>query len=792
MSQKVQHIPPSGHLSTASLALLMAGQSLTTQYLSGVDIRGLVLADIAASLLLVLVCGTRFLRIVSLLQGLLSLFCLSYAASMGMPPTLAAILNGSRQIAGMDLRSLWTYIDPAALVALSLLVAIQCWLCGRKPRYRHRWLAIIPACALLATQYNACLLQPPRHFTPEFILGEGRSRFEPPARRSLKYRGYLGTFLMELGSGTAFTPPYVPARTCSSAWTDQIPVPAAPSQLALVQVESLDFELLEMDVDGRPVMPFLRSLLPDAILLRLDGTKKLASANSDFELFNGLEASPDFVHYEYENAYPHSLIAQLGSGGRPVEVFHGLPANYMNLRAAYKLQGFSRYHDIEVMRAAGVRPLDCWWAGVVTDKDLFDYAAQQMPSGPFVQFIITMSMHLPEYVDRIAPERRFCSSSRSAFLTLAHDTDIALRHYVAKLPQGAMLILWGDHRSYSRDNSGLIPFLVYIKGASLHFDGRDLPVMSRCSMYFYLQRIFGKGADAPSCGGSHEREIDSVHARMRRTDLRIVHNSETAKNALTNAAASCFDIPLKPGVFAFASTSPELYIAHAGGVIDGQCHTNSHEAVEESLRRGYRYIELDLQVTRDNHLVAVHDWDRLRDMAGAPELPVPPTLAEVRGLTLKGGLHILDGKDIAELMLRHPRMILITDKIHDMALLARELPFHDRIIVEVFNRWDYLVCLWHGFTPAFSLPWKLDDLKHFLTLDASWYTVSAIAWQEDRAPLLRHIAALRAAGKEVLLFRAGCPKELDMEGQAFLRRNAGRYFTKLYTDAQRDLSPDVR
>lgn len=515
MSQKVQHIPPSGHLRTASLALLMAGQSLTTQYLSGVDIRGLVLADIAASLLLVLVCGTRFLRIVSLLQGLLSLFCLSYAASMGMPPTLAAILNGSRQIAGMDLRSLWTYIDPAALVALSLLVAIQCWLCGRKPRYRHRWLAIIPACALLATQYNACLLQPPRHFTPEFILGEGRSRFEPPARRSLKYRGYLGTFLMELGSGTAFTPPYVPARTCSSAWTDQIPVPAAPSQLALVQVESLDFELLEMDVDGRPVMPFLRSLLPDAILLRLDGTKKLASANSDFELFNGLEASPDFVHYEYENAYPRSLIAQLGSGGRPVEVFHGLPANYMNLRAAYKLQGFSRYHDIEVMRAAGVRPLDCWWAGVVTDKDLFDYAAQQMPSGPFVQFIITMSMHLPEYVDRIAPERRFCSSSRSAFLTLAHDTDIALRHYVAKLPQGAMLILWGDHRSYSRDNSGLIPFLVYIKGASLHFDGRDLPVMSRCSMYFYLQRIFGKGADAPSCGGSHERERESPsHIRL--------------------------------------------------------------------------------------------------------------------------------------------------------------------------------------------------------------------------------------------------------------------------------------
>lgn len=54
----------------------------------------------------------------------------------------------------------------------------------------------------------------------------------------------------------------------------------------------------------------------------------------------------------------------------------------------------------------------------------------------------------------------------------------------------------GDHRSYSRDNSGLIPFLVYIKGENLHLDGRNLPVMSRCSMYYYLQKIFCKTADA--------------------------------------------------------------------------------------------------------------------------------------------------------------------------------------------------------------------------------------------------------------------------------------------------------
>lgn len=487
----------SGSVVSLLLTLLMAGQSLLTQHLSGIDVQGLILMDVAAALLLVLLCNRGLLRAMSLLQSLFSLFCLSYASCMGMPPTLAAVLHGSKQILGMDLRSLYSYLDVAALGILSLFLIAQWWLCGHLPRHRRRWPALIPACVLLAAQCNACLIQPPRQFSPEFVTGEGRSLFEPPARRSLKYRGYLSTFLLEAGSGAAFSPVHAPAQICSAAGTETLPLPTSPSQVALVQVESLDFELLEMNVDGQPVMPFLRSLLPDAILLRLNGIKKLASANSDFEIFNGLEASTDIVHYEYEKDYPRSLIPHLTAGGRPVEVFHGLPAEYMNLKAAYKLQGFTRYHDIEVMRAAGVRPLDCWWAGVVRDSDLFDYAARKMPSGPFVQFIITMSMHLPEYVHLVTKDRRFTSSPRAAFLTLAHDTDAALKRYVEKLPSGTMLILWGDHRSYAPGNSGQVPFLVYTKGQRHHFDGRDLPGLTRCKMHYYLRRLLGCPAMAP-------------------------------------------------------------------------------------------------------------------------------------------------------------------------------------------------------------------------------------------------------------------------------------------------------
>ncbi len=111
----------------------------------------------------------------SLLQSLFSLFCLSYASCMGMPPTLAAVIHGSKQILGIDLRSLYNYLDVAALGILSLFLVAQWWLCGRLPRYRRRWPALIPACVLLAAQCSACLIQPPRQFSPEFATGEDRA-----------------------------------------------------------------------------------------------------------------------------------------------------------------------------------------------------------------------------------------------------------------------------------------------------------------------------------------------------------------------------------------------------------------------------------------------------------------------------------------------------------------------------------------------------------------------------------------------------------------------------------------
>ena len=54
---------------------------------------------------------------------------------------------------------------------------------------------------------------------------------------------------------------------------------------------------------------------------------------------------------------------------------------------------------------------------------------------------------------------------------------------------------------------------------------------------------------------------------------------------------------------------------------------------------------------------------------------------------------LLTGKDIHELMLKNKDWIIITDKIKDFSLLEMEIPVKNRIIVEVFNKFDYAVCL---------------------------------------------------------------------------------------------------
>lgn len=157
--------------------------------------------------------------------------------------------------------------------------------------------------------------------------------------------------------------------------------------------------------------------------------------------------------------------------------------------------------------------------------------------------------------------------------------------------------------------------------------------------------------------------------------------------------------------------SPESWIAHGGG-IGTFVYCNSKEAVLDSLQRGFRYIELDLQFTTDGALVAVHDWHQLHRIVGSNTTSnTPMSKADIMTLQKSWQQTPLFAEDIRKLMREHPNMVLVTDKCQDFERLAKELPYPERIIIEAAGCYNYLQALRHGFTNVALTAWSAGDLR---------------------------------------------------------------------------------
>ncbi len=144
---------------------------------------------------------------------------------------------------------------------------------------------------------------------------------------------------------------------------------------------------------------------------------------------------------------------------------------------------------------------------------------------------------------------------------------------------------------------------------------------------------------------------------------------------------------------------PQYYIAHGGGAIDGHPVTNSLEAVENAIAHGIKYIELDLQLTSDNKLVATHDWGRFRKQTGEdPDNHVIPSYDSFCQKRILGKYRPMTYHLIDSVFKENPDLMLVTDKIRDIEPLEKYLPdIKDRITVECFSPHQYKECQEKGF-----------------------------------------------------------------------------------------------
>lgn len=136
-------------------------------------------------------------------------------------------------------------------------------------------------------------------------------------------------------------------------------------------------------------------------------------------------------------------------------------------------------------------------------------------------------------------------------------------------------------------------------------------------------------------------------------------------------------------------------IAHAGGGINGLKYTNSLEAMEQSIEHGFKMIELDLLISSDGRIVAVHDWKTFHEMTNSnntgaissKEFESKIIYDQYKTLNISTAIDILDKNDV----------VLVTDKIKNLALLSKYIIDKDKSIIEVFSTDKYNEAIELGF-----------------------------------------------------------------------------------------------
>ncbi len=313
-------------------------------------------------------------------------------------------------------------------------------------------------------------------------------RLEAGTRQAVRNIGYVATWIGEWMSGTYKDTELIYAEMrcvdpdagqCREGdgpplW-DGLPLPPVGDHVVFIQVESLDFAALDMKVNGHAVTPFLDHLSRDSLLLKVFAPHKVGSSNSDYELLNGRIADQNVIYYSYIKDYPDSIIRRIREKGYTTSLFHGLGGSLFNLREAYTAQGFDTLVFKEELLRQGYPPSDAIMEHVL-DEHVFTSAANALHPGRQFQFIVTMSSHVP-FLDPLPIFDR-AGGRFARYVSSLHYLDQCLAAYYARLPEGTLLILWGDHGSdvpYPRgfpENNRHVPFIVQVKGDSGWLDAR--------------------------------------------------------------------------------------------------------------------------------------------------------------------------------------------------------------------------------------------------------------------------------------------------------------------------------
>ncbi|MGM9949579.1 MAG: LTA synthase family protein [Lysinibacillus sp.] len=232
-----------------------------------------------------------------------------------------------------------------------------------------------------------------------------------------------------------------------------------------LHLESMQNFLIDYELHGEEVTPFLNSLAKDPNTLYFDNffhqTAQGKTADAEFMLENSLFGLPQgsaFItkgHNTYQAA-PSILKDQ----GYTSAVFHGNGGSFWNRNVIYKSFGYDKFFDASYYDTSN--PGDMAEYGLL-DKPFFEQSASLLNTlpQPFYTKFITVAHHFPYKLDQelaTIEKAETGDASVDNYFQTARYADEAIEQFFnqlkeAGLYENSMIVLYGDHYGISDNHN---------------------------------------------------------------------------------------------------------------------------------------------------------------------------------------------------------------------------------------------------------------------------------------------------------------------------------------------------
>lgn len=231
----------------------------------------------------------------------------------------------------------------------------------------------------------------------------------------------------------------------------------------LIHLESIQEFLIDYELNGEEVTPFLNSLTEDKNMMYFDNffhqTAQGKTSDAEFILSNSLYGLPQGSAFTMKGTNTYQAApAILGQEGYTSAVFHPNTGSFWNRNEIYKSFGYDQFFDASSYEMDPEQLADYG----LMDKPFFEQSIPNLESlpEPFYAKFISVTHHYPFSMDQdettIDPHTTGDKSVDNYFQT-ARYADEALEQFFDYLKESglydnSMIIMYGDHYGISQNH----------------------------------------------------------------------------------------------------------------------------------------------------------------------------------------------------------------------------------------------------------------------------------------------------------------------------------------------------